>query len=54
MNDSPTEHVLDTTRLATDLVTAQQASGVDAMLGQLEETLRENRRWHGLCSSPLL
>ena len=54
MNNPPTDNLLDTTRLATDLVTAQQANGVDAMLGQLEETLRENRRWHGLFDARLL
>ena len=54
MTDLTTDNLLDTARLATELVAARQANGVDAMLDQLEETLRENRRWHGLFDARLL
>jgi len=49
-----TDNPLDTAGLAADLTATQQAGGTDAMLGQLEETLRQYRRWHGLFDVRLL
>lgn len=54
MTEPPPDNSLETARLAAALLATEKARGVDAMLAQLEETLRENRRWHGLFDARLL
>ena len=54
MTDFPADTPLDNATLATELVASLQAGGVDAMLARLEETLRQQRRWHGLFDARLV
>jgi hypothetical protein len=54
MSESPTDNSLDTAEIAAALVATEQTEGVDAMLTRLEETLRAQRRWHGLFDTRVL